>query len=82
MRDSSQRRSKRGWGSKGEDAPRAKLCALQVIAAREAYAEGATIHELALRLGVTVSAVRCLLSGATWKHLPGAVAFRRRGDAS
>lgn len=55
----------------GEDNPAAKLTERDVRAIRSAAAEGGiTLRELALRYGVSVSAIRLIVNRKNWRHLP------------
>ena len=50
--------------------PRAKLTAEQVRAIRRLRGQGWTLRRLAAEFGVSDHAVRAILDGRTWKHLP------------
>lgn len=63
------RRSHLAGMCRGEAHADAKLTAAQVRMARAAWAEGATVTELAAECGVARATMRSALRGETWAHI-------------
>jgi hypothetical protein len=61
----------------GEDHGAAKLTESIVVRCRQRARGGASVKELAERYGVSHGAMSMAISGATWRHLPGAIKARR-----
>jgi predicted DNA-binding protein YlxM (UPF0122 family) len=54
----------------------------QVVELRTLYRQGSAMEEIAARLKVSAAAVRCVLIGQTWRHLPdpdGPIVIRKPG---
>lgn len=62
--------SPRGGRRKGEDHPRAKLTADDVLEMRRRHVAGETLRKLASVFDVSFGTVRCAVAGHTWKHVP------------
>jgi len=60
-----------GTTVRGEDVTNSKLSESQVIQIRGEYQNGEKAITLAQKYGVCKSAIHYVLSGHTWKHLPG-----------
>lgn len=61
----------KGRGARGERSRNAKLTSIQVIEMRELYATGTiTKTDLARKYNVTRSAIRRIVNGEGWAHLP------------
>ena len=59
--------------AKGEKAPSAKLTAKDVLSIRRRYVfvswAESNCRELAEEFGVTMSSIRCVMNGRTWRHV-------------
>lgn len=66
-----------GLNDIGEDRTQAKLTDSDVLAIKEAFAEGASNAELAKVFGVARGAISKIRSGDTWKHISGPVFVKK-----
>lgn len=66
-------RKNRGNHVRGEKHFSAKLTEGQIIEIRRLCSKGEDRNKLAVRLGVSRSAINHAFSGHSWKHLPGAI---------
>lgn len=57
--------------SRGETHGMHRLTEADVLAARERYATGESVEDLARQLGVARVTMQQAITGRTWKHLPG-----------
>lgn len=62
-----------GTQRRGEQIKSAKLTAGEVLAARSARRQGETVAAIARCYGLSQRAMRAVLVGRTWAHVPGAV---------
>jgi hypothetical protein len=72
----------------GDAHGKSKMTSGKVVEMRKAYAEGATAGDLATKYGISVSNVRTIIRGITWKHVivdqhfkSGRLPYRRRASA-
>jgi transposase len=55
-----------------------RLTGDRVIRMRQLYAQGYSAKECAERFGVAESTAQKVITGRTWRHLPGAMPLRPR----
>lgn len=63
---------------KGARNGNSRLTPEEVIEARKAFRAGATLSDIASRLGMRLKHTKAVLIGTTWSHLPHAVPSTRR----
>lgn len=66
-------------GLKGSGSGVNKLSAANVRKIRKLYADGENTPDLAGKFGVCAEQIRCVLTGYSWAHIPGAVKQLRHG---